>query len=165
MRMMSTLTSCRIFEGLAADASCAGQYQVLCSLCMEFFVRMVVFLKRSIQQFTFAQDSEVHSHGGEFTPWPSAGCRAYCQTMKHSRYSKHQSPKPTNDTGIPARDSNLGETPFLPSRDEISRKAYFNFVNQGSQPGHDEQHWLEAEATLRAEIVHGSRRHSGSQSI
>jgi len=30
-------------------------------------------------------------------------------------------------------------------------KAYFCYVNEGSLPGHDVQHWLEAEARLLAE--------------
>lgn len=51
------------------------------------------------------------------------------------------------------------EIDFVPSPDEVARKAYFSFVNQGSLPGHDVQHWLEAEADLIAERnltrVHG----------
>jgi len=43
------------------------------------------------------------------------------------------------------------ETAFVPSPDEVARKAYFNYVNQDSLPGHDVQHWLEAEAQLLAE--------------
>jgi hypothetical protein len=37
-----------------------------------------------------------------------------------------------------------------PSRDEISRRAYFNYLNEGSRPGNDLFHWLEAEADLLA---------------
>jgi len=48
---------------------------------------------------------------------------------------------------------------FVPSPDEVARRAYFSYVNQGSQPGHEVQHWLEAEAQLVAERnltrVHG----------
>ena len=43
------------------------------------------------------------------------------------------------------------ETNFTPSPDEVARKAYFTYVNQGSQPGHEVQHWLDAEAELTAE--------------
>ena len=32
--------------------------------------------------------------------------------------------------------------------DLMARKAYFSYVNQGSLPGHDVQHWLEAEKQL-----------------
>jgi hypothetical protein len=48
---------------------------------------------------------------------------------------------------------------FTPSTDEVARKAYFAYENQGSQPGHEVQHWLKAEADLIAERnltrVHG----------
>ena len=43
------------------------------------------------------------------------------------------------------------EANFAVSADEVERRAYFSYVNQGSQPGHDVQHWLEAEAQLLAE--------------
>ena len=47
----------------------------------------------------------------------------------------------------------------MPSVDEVARRAYFTYVNQGSLPGHEVQHWLEAEAQLLAERnrtrVHG----------
>ena len=55
----------------------------------------------------------------------------------------------------------LNETPidFVPSPDEVARRAYLNYVNQGAQPGNDVQHWLEAEKQLLAERnltrVHG----------
>ena len=42
-------------------------------------------------------------------------------------------------------------TDFVPSADEVARRAYFTYVNQGSLPGHEVQHWLEAEAQLLAE--------------
>ena len=38
-----------------------------------------------------------------------------------------------------------------PSPDEVARRAYFSYVNQGSRPGHEVQHWLAAEAELIAE--------------
>jgi hypothetical protein len=48
---------------------------------------------------------------------------------------------------------------FVPSADEVARKAYFSYVNDGSLPGCDVQHWLKAEADLLAERdltrVHG----------
>ncbi len=37
---------------------------------------------------------------------------------------------------------------FVPSADEVARKAYFTYVNQGSQSGHEVQHWLQAESEL-----------------
>ena len=40
------------------------------------------------------------------------------------------------------------EVDFTPSADEVARRAYFTYVNEGSQPGRDVQHWLTAEAQL-----------------
>ena len=37
------------------------------------------------------------------------------------------------------------------SPDEVARHAYFAYLNEGSRPGHDVQHWLHAEAKLLAE--------------
>ena len=34
------------------------------------------------------------------------------------------------------------------SRDEVARKAYFIYLNQGCPQAHDVQHWLEAEAQV-----------------
>ena len=54
---------------------------------------------------------------------------------------------------------NQNEIDFAPSPDEVARKAYFSYENEGSLPGHDVQHWLAAEADLIAERkltrVHG----------
>lgn len=51
------------------------------------------------------------------------------------------------------------EINFTPSPDEVARRAYFTYVNQGSQSGHEVQHWLQAEAELIQERgltrVHG----------
>ena len=62
---------------------------------------------------------------------------------------------------VPAADSNQTETDFVPSPDEVARKAYFTYVNEGSPLGRDVQHWLNAEAQLIAERnltrVHGFR--------
>jgi hypothetical protein len=35
-----------------------------------------------------------------------------------------------------------------PSRDEIARRAYSIYLDQGSPPGRDVQHWLEAEVQV-----------------
>jgi len=43
------------------------------------------------------------------------------------------------------------EADFVPSPDEVARRAYFAFENQGSLEGHEVQHWLKAEAELIAE--------------
>jgi hypothetical protein len=58
-----------------------------------------------------------------------------------------------------AADLNPTAINFTPLPDEVARRAYFTYVNQGSQPGHEVQHWLDAEAELIAERnltrVHG----------
>jgi hypothetical protein len=78
--------------------------------------------------------------------------------MRHHKLSKTQqaviAPRPTATAGL-----NQNEINFTPSPDEVARKAYFSYENGGSQPGHDVQHWLKAEADLIAERnltrVHG----------
>ena len=79
--------------------------------------------------------------------------------MKNNKYPQDQSQKPAGAVVSPATGLSQGETYFAPSPDEVSRKAYFSYVNQGSRPGHEVQHWLQAEAELIAERnrtrVHG----------
>jgi hypothetical protein len=78
--------------------------------------------------------------------------------MKHHKLSKTESEiighGPTSVAG-----PNKSEINFSPSPDEVARKAYFAYENEGSQPGHEVQHWLKAEADLIAERnltrVHG----------
>ena len=78
--------------------------------------------------------------------------------MRHHKLSKTQqaviAPRPTTAAGIDQNEIN-----FTPSTDEVARKAYFAYENQGSQPGHEVHHWLKAEADLIAERnltrVHG----------
>jgi hypothetical protein len=69
--------------------------------------------------------------------------------MKHKKISQDQ-----NQNGID----------FAPSAEEVARRAYFCYVNEGSQPGRDVQHWLKAEAQLLAERnltrVHGFHNRS-----
>ena len=80
--------------------------------------------------------------------------------MKHNKIShdKNQTPVRASQP-IAATALNQDETAFVPSPDAVARKAYFTYVNQGSLPGHEVQHWLEAEAHLIAERnltrVHG----------
>ena len=70
--------------------------------------------------------------------------------MKHKHF--HQNEKPASAAlSVPAADSNQTEIDFVPSPDEVARKAYFTYVNQGFPPGRDVQHWLNAEAQLIAE--------------
>ena len=47
---------------------------------------------------------------------------------------------------------NHTQTRSKPSPDAVARKAYFSYLNEGSAPGQDARHWLEAEAQLFADI-------------
>jgi hypothetical protein len=80
--------------------------------------------------------------------------------MKHNKYPQDQSPKPANaPRPTSAAGMKADEFNFTPSPDEVARRAYFSYVNQGSRDGHEVQHWLTAEAELIAERqltrVHG----------
>jgi hypothetical protein len=80
--------------------------------------------------------------------------------MKHNKYTQDQNQKPA-DPIRPTSAAILNPTgiDFTPAPDEVARRAYFTYVNQGSQDGHEVQHWLAAEAELIAERkltrVHG----------
>jgi hypothetical protein len=78
--------------------------------------------------------------------------------MKHHKLSKTQQTLIAPQLTLAVVDGQ-NETDLEPSPDEVSRKAYFAYENQGSQPGHEVQHWLKAEADLVAERnltrVHG----------
>jgi hypothetical protein len=68
--------------------------------------------------------------------------------MKHDKLSQ----KPSGASRpIEAADLNENEIDFAPSADEVARRAYFSYVNQGAPQGQDVQHWLVAEAELLAE--------------
>lgn len=78
--------------------------------------------------------------------------------MRHHKLSKTQqavmAPRVTSVAGAEQNEIN-----FTPSPEEVARKAYFAYENDRSQPGHEVQHWLQAEADLIAERnltrVHG----------
>jgi len=78
--------------------------------------------------------------------------------MKHNKFPQDQNQK-TASAPRPAAALNQNEINFTPSSDEVARRAYFSYVNQGSLDGHEVQHWLEAEAELLEERkltrVHG----------
>jgi hypothetical protein len=70
--------------------------------------------------------------------------------MKQNKYPQNQ--KADDSTPLKtAADSSQNEINFVPSPDEVARRAYFCYVNQGSSSGHEVQHWLAAEAELLAE--------------
>jgi hypothetical protein len=87
-----------------------------------------------------------------------SGLGSHAQDMKTTQFS------PTANQKIakaqkPNTGADKNENSFTPSPDEVARKAYFAYENQGSQSGHEVQHWLKAEADLIAERnltrVHG----------
>jgi hypothetical protein len=79
--------------------------------------------------------------------------------MKHNNFTQNQNQKPTSVARPTAAALSQNEINFTPSTDEVARRAYFSYENEGSLPGHDVQHWLKAEAELIAERnltrVHG----------
>jgi hypothetical protein len=82
----------------------------------------------------------------------------YAVRHKHS----HHNEMPVGVAlSVPAADSNQTVSDFVPSPDEVARKAYFTYVNEGSPLGRDVEHWLNAETQLIAERnltrVHGFR--------
>jgi hypothetical protein len=85
--------------------------------------------------------------------------------MKNKQFSQDQNQTSSSiSRPVTVADLNQNKTDFTPSADEVARRAYFTYVNQGSRPGHDVQHWLEAEEHLIAERdrsrIHGFHKHS-----
>jgi hypothetical protein len=81
--------------------------------------------------------------------------------MKQNNHSSNDRLQKPADSLLPAPAANQNRVPdnFAPSADEVARRAYFSYENEGSKPGRDVQHWLKAEADLLAERnltrVHG----------
>jgi hypothetical protein len=79
--------------------------------------------------------------------------------VKHNKLFQDQNQKPASASRSPAADLDQNEIDFAPAPDEVARRAYFSYENEGSLPGHEVQHWLKAEAELIAERnltrVHG----------
>lgn len=74
--------------------------------------------------------------------------------MKQNNFSRNQNQTPSSESRaapITNSNQNQNEVDFVPSPEEVSRRAYFSYVNQGSLSGHEVQHWLEAETQLIAE--------------
>jgi len=76
----------------------------------------------------------------------------YAPHMKQKDFSSKQNQK-TSGTPRPTAVVAMSqdEIDFVPSPDEVARRAYFAFENQGSMAGQHVQHWLAAEAALIAE--------------
>jgi Protein of unknown function (DUF2934) len=72
--------------------------------------------------------------------------------MKNNKFSEEQKQRLAGGSPLTtAEDLSQNEINFVPSPDEVARRAYFSYVNQGSSSGHEVQHWLAAEAELIAE--------------
>jgi len=71
----------------------------------------------------------------------------YIRSMKHKHlHIPHYHPETPVGAGI-----NQNKIDIEPTASEVETRAYFSYVNQGSLPGHDVEHWLKAEADLLEE--------------
>jgi hypothetical protein len=68
---------------------------------------------------------------------------------RHHQYHHDQNQHPVNVAPLPdAADPRQNGVEFGPSQDDVAKRAYSIYENQGSRPGYDVQHWQEAEAQL-----------------
>ncbi|MDB6056780.1 MAG: hypothetical protein JWO95_624 [Verrucomicrobiales bacterium] len=71
--------------------------------------------------------------------------------MKH-RKNQDQFQKPVSTARSAAiADPTTSASPHVTTVEEVSRKAYFIYLNQGSPQGREMDHWLSAEAELIAD--------------
>ena len=75
------------------------------------------------------------------------GVRWLLAAMKHHLLSQHQN----QSRVVPGPIIQAAAPDHAAVSEEIARKAYFSYVDQGSRPGNDVRDWLQAEAGLRAE--------------
>ena len=83
----------------------------------------------------------------------------------HSHRMKYKSPKDQIPASVLSKSGplNIKENKTVaPSPEEVARRAYSIYEKQGSQPGHEVKHWLEAEAQLFGGIEHETQMHPGS---
>jgi hypothetical protein len=73
--------------------------------------------------------------------------------MKHKITSQIPNQNAVNPApSMTVAKSNQTATTNKPSSDTVAQKAYFTYLNEGSLPGREVKHWLEAEAQLFAGI-------------
>jgi hypothetical protein len=83
--------------------------------------------------------------------------------MKPNRFSLNanlksaKAQKPISDTGL-----TQSKPASAPPTEAVARRAYAIYEQQGSQPGHEVKHWLEAEAQLFGGVERESQMHPGS---
>jgi hypothetical protein len=83
--------------------------------------------------------------------------------MKYQQLSQDHNRKAAIVPSLPsAKELNQNKVALTASPDEVARRAYFNYLNEGSIPGREEKHWLEAEAQLIAEMAREAQSHPGS---
>ncbi len=71
--------------------------------------------------------------------------------MQYNGFSKN--PEPLSVARPVAVGLTQSKTDFKLEAEAVAKRAYFNYINEGSIPGRDEKHWLEAEAHLLAELL------------
>jgi len=62
----------------------------------------------------------------------------------------------------PVENFNRSKPAPTPSPEAVARRAYAIYEKQGSPPGHEVKHWLEAEAQLCGGVERESQMHPGS---
>ena len=89
---------------------------------------------------------------GVNTPWRRRCGPAYSHSMKQQHLTQDQNQASAGATpAATVRKLGQDEIDFVPSPDEVARRAYFIYVNEGSPLGRHVEHWLNAEAQLIAE--------------
>jgi hypothetical protein len=83
--------------------------------------------------------------------------------MKTKKFSSNINQKSAGAPNSPAG-ANLtqGKTALAPSPDAAARRTRTVCETQGSQPGHEAKHWLEAEAKLFGGVERESQMRAGS---
>jgi len=91
------------------------------------------------------------------------GVSRHADNMNTNPSSKNASQKiaiaPESTAGA---DMSRPNSASAPSPNSIARLAYSIYQNQGSQPGHEVKHWLEAEAQLFGGLERETQMHAGS---
>ena len=82
------------------------------------------------------------------------------ESNKVSPNPKQQSAKAQKPISVAG--FNQSKLASAPSPEAVARRAYAIYENQGSQPGHEVKHWLEAEAQLFGGVERESQMHPGS---
>jgi hypothetical protein len=83
--------------------------------------------------------------------------------MNSNQFAPSANPR-TSKAKIPTPDTDLNQsqTGSPPSPEAVARRAYNLYETQGSQPGNEVKHWLEAEAQLFGGVERESQMHPGS---